>query len=366
MKKVLVLVQGYPDNEGNIELMYVHVRNKYYIEKGIDVTVLNFKSKKNYLIDGVRVINEVTYKEQDNNYDTIITHAPNIRNHYRFLKRYGYKFNHIIFFFHGHEILMINKVYPEPFKFINDEGWIKKNLQNLYDMIKIKLRKKYFDQIMVKSDFIFVSNSLYKEFNAFFKYDNKYHLKNVHIINNSVGEIFEKNEYDSKSTKRYDFITIRNDLDSSTYCIDLVCKLALKNPEFRFLIIGRGTIFNYIKKPENVVWVNKFLPHNRLLSFIDVSSCALMLTRRDTQGVMSCELVTYGIPLITSDIPVCHEIFDNIKNVSFISNDVDTVRLKDAYNSSLLETNNHKVEKYNYINTVKKEVEIICDKSFCK
>ena len=44
MKKILVLVQDYPNNNGGVALMYVHVRNKYYIQHNIDVTVLNFSS----------------------------------------------------------------------------------------------------------------------------------------------------------------------------------------------------------------------------------------------------------------------------------------------------------------------------------
>lgn len=39
------------------------------------------------------------------------------------------------------------------------------------------------------------------------------------------------------------------------------------------------------------------------------------VTRRDTQEVWSCELVIYGIPLITSDLPVCREIFGNRNTV---------------------------------------------------
>ena len=40
--KVLVLVEDYPSNTSKI-LMYVHVRNKYYMKKGMEVTVLNKK-----------------------------------------------------------------------------------------------------------------------------------------------------------------------------------------------------------------------------------------------------------------------------------------------------------------------------------
>lgn len=41
--------------------MYVHVRNKYYIQHGIDVTVLSFATKTDYVIDNIRVITEATY-----------------------------------------------------------------------------------------------------------------------------------------------------------------------------------------------------------------------------------------------------------------------------------------------------------------
>ena len=68
MKKVLVLVQNYPDNSGGISLMYVHVRNKYYVKHGISVTVLSFTAKNDYNIDNIRVITEKTYKNENKRY----------------------------------------------------------------------------------------------------------------------------------------------------------------------------------------------------------------------------------------------------------------------------------------------------------
>ncbi|MFR6582999.1 MAG: hypothetical protein ACLURP_14015 [Ruminococcus sp.] len=65
MKKILVLVQNYPDNDGGVALMYVHVRNKYYIQHDIDVTVLNFSSHDDYNIDNIKVITEDTYKKEN-------------------------------------------------------------------------------------------------------------------------------------------------------------------------------------------------------------------------------------------------------------------------------------------------------------
>lgn len=84
-----------------------------------------------------------------------------------------------------------------------------------------------------------------------------------------------------------------------------------------------------------------------------------MLTRRDTQGVMSCELVTYGIPLITSDLPVCHEIFGDLINVSYISNDIDKVDLREIYEKAMTTMENKKILSYNYKNTVEKEEKLI-------
>lgn len=46
-----------------------------------------------------------------------------------------------------------------------------------------------------------------------------------------------------------------------------------------------------------------------------------MPTRTDAQGLMMCEMAAFGIPVITSDIPVCHEVFDGAENVYFIRNE---------------------------------------------
>ena len=65
--KVLVLVEDYPSNTSKI-LMYVHVRNKYYMKKGMEVTVLSFKAKEKYNIDGINVITLKDYKANKEKY----------------------------------------------------------------------------------------------------------------------------------------------------------------------------------------------------------------------------------------------------------------------------------------------------------
>ena len=358
MKKFLVLVQNYPDNDGGVALMYVHVRNKYYIQHDIDVTVLNFSSHDDYNIDNIKVITEDTYKKENKKYDVVVSHAANIKNHYRFLKKYDDRFEHMIFFFHGHEVVMINDVYPKPYDYMKKDSWFRVQMQNCYDQFKLSLWHKYYKKIANKAEFIFVSNCLHNEFQKYVRLSDDDLKGHVHIINNSVGKVFEDNSYKCEGNKKYDFITIRNNMDSSTYCIDLVCKLAEKNPNFSFLVIGKGNFFKNKSKPDNITWIDEYLNHEDILNCVNHARCALMLTRRDTQGVMSCELVTYGIPLITSDLPVCREIFEKIPSVAFMNNEIENENFSQIY-VNILKEYRTKIDTFGYGNTVEREENII-------
>ena len=88
-----------------------------------------------------------------------------------------------------------------------------------------------------------------------------------------------------------------------------------------------------------------------------------MLTKRDTQGVMSCELRTYGIPLVTSDLPICREIFDKISNVVYIDNNkVNEIDLKEVCKNIISIKEKEKLKRFNYQNTVKKEEDLILER----
>ena len=217
---------------------------------------------------------------------------------------------------------------------------------------------KAFKKIANKAEFIFVSNCLHNEFQKYVRLSDGDLKGHVHIINNSVGKVFEDNSYKCEGDKKYDFITIRNNMDSSTYCIDLVCKLAEKNQNFSFLVIGKGNFFKNKSKPDNITWIDEYLNHEDILNCVNQARCALMLTRRDTQGVMSCELVTYGIPLITSDLPVCREIFEKIPSVAFMNNEVENENFSQIY-VNILKEYRTKIDKFGYGNTVEREENII-------
>ena len=319
--KILVLTAGYPKNDGTHERMFVHVRNLYYQKKGIDVTVLNFASTDNYVIDGIRVISKKEFVKGEKNYDILVSHASNIRNHYLFLKQYDHLFNKIVFFFHGHEVLKLNSEYPKPYNYMNHMWVLRYPFQNVYDEIKLFIWRHYYKKIACKAYFVFVSNWIKKKFNYYIKLDDQSLANHCYIINNSIGAAFEDNSYDLNAEKKYDYITIRSNIDGAKYGVDIVVKMAQKYPDKSFLLIGKGHYFNYNVKPSNMVWIDRTMNHQEMFKYLDQSKCALLFTREDTQGVMTCELAAYGIPVITSDIEVCHEFFDDMSNVALVNND---------------------------------------------
>ena len=356
--KIIVLTAFYPIPNGTHDRMFVHVRNLYYKSQGADVTVLNFDSSNDYIIDQIRVITLKTFKLENQHYDIAISHSANLRNHYFFLKKYADSFKHLAFFFHGHEVLYLNRDYPKSYQYMCTGGQLKKILQDMYDWLKINLWKNYYKKLASKSYFIFVSNWLLDHYklNSGIKEENL--LNHILVINNSVGEEFENNEYDFNSEKKYDFISIRSNIDGSKYCVDIIAKYAQINPDKTFLLIGQGRFFNNYSKPDNLIWINQTINHSEMLHYLDESRCGLMPTREDTQGVMTCEMMEYGMPVITSDISVCKEFFSCVNNVKLISNDKveDIVGISDQLFSNLPYK---KPNLYIKNKTMKRELEII-------
>lgn len=354
--RVLVLAADYPNNNGGVTLMYIHARNRVYIKQGIEVDVLNFNSDDCYDYEGVNVITLAEYKKKNPQYDVLISHAPNLRNHYRFLKRYGDKFPRFIFFFHGHEVLKIRDTYSTPYPYIKNRGFSNSFIQDVYDACKLNVWRKYYPTVSCKSQFIFVSGWMYNKFKKYVKIEIP--KDKTYIIPNNVGTVFEKNNYDQKSKKDYDFVTIRSNLDGSKYSIDIVNRIAKENPEYKFLVVGQGKFFEYYEKADNIEWINGSLPHKEIPKILNRARCALMPTRLDAQGVMMCEMATYGIPLMTSDIDICQEISTLLDNVIMISNS-ERVNLKEfdckIEELATLPKNSYFFEE----NTVGKEISII-------
>lgn len=321
--KILEIVAGYPDLNGGKASSFIHTRNLYYIQHGITPIVLNFRTDTDYVIDGVQVICLKTFREKyakGGYFTALASHASNVREHYRFLQQYETLFPHIVFFFHGHEVLRINECYPKPYDYMRKRSVQGTWVQNVYDSFKLHIWRKYYPKIAYKADFVFVSEWIRERFFHYLRLKPEDILHHDHIINNSIGKVFEKESYNQTVEQKYDFIIIRGNLDGSKYGVDIATELARNNSQYRFLLIGKGQFYQHYARPDNLEWINNVMSHDEIVQYMNQAKCALMPTRQDTQGLMTCEMATYGIPTITSDIPVCHEICDAFDNVKLIDN----------------------------------------------
>lgn len=356
--KILVLVTYYPGDGSGESHRFVHVRNLFYQQQGLDLKVLCFEAKHSYEIEGIKVITYNDYIDSKENYDVLISHQANIREHYRFLKRYGNRFPHFILFFHGHEVLRFKTVYPKPYEFVAKSSF-KIELRDLYDRVKLKIWHSFIPQIIHKTTIVFVSRWMLDEFLKATNLQLNDLKGNYSITYNCVGELFQNLSYDYMTEKKYDFVTIRNNLDGSKYCIDLVTELARNNPDYSFLVVGKGKFFSYINKPNNLIWQNRTLNHTEIIDILNTSRCALMPTRTDSQGLMMCEMATFCMPVITSELPVCHEALDAYPNVEFIRNDQTDIRLKPILEKLENGLPYVKNDRYFNSNTSAHEIEII-------
>lgn len=353
--KLLVLAEDYPDNNGKVSLMYIHTRNLYYLKKGIEVTVLNFRAKSDYDFEGIKVLCPSSYEEKFRSYDLLVLHAANLKHHFLFLLRYHNRFKKLLFFYHGHEVLKINKVYPKAFPYVK-KMIFKSFVQNVYDAFKLFVWRCYLPRIMHKSHLIFVSNWMLDEFLKWTHIPQSIIQDRFSIIYNCVGQMFKENAYDEGCRKEYDFVTIRANLDGSKYSVDVVNTLANNSPDMKFLVVGKGEYFSKNQKSSNITWIDDTLSHEKILTMLQSARFALMPTRTDSQGLMMCEMAAFGIPVVTSDIPVCHEVFDSFDNVYFIDNNDSNASLM---HFSKIDSVCKKDDRFYDTNTIEREIEVI-------
>jgi hypothetical protein len=333
-----------------------------YKKNGIDVKVLSFNAKESYIYDAIEVIsyNDFMSKYNKGEITLIISHAPNLRNHIRFLTNKNIKYKNLIFFFHGHEVLIKSKYYPKPYSYVKSSV-VKHFINDVYDHFKLPILKKFIEKKLKeqKLKLVFVSEWMRNTFLENININPKIINANSLIIHNSMNSVFMEKVYKQSDDLYADFVTIRP-LDNSKYCIDLVVKLANKFPELTFHIYGKGDYFNYCKKPDNLkVFYNYFTP-TELAGLLNHYKCSLMPTRLDAQGVMMCEIATYGMPIITSDLPICKEMLSSFKNVFFMNNEELNIDLNDVI-SSIRPINDVEglKKKFSYKNTIQKEISLI-------
>lgn len=318
MKSLLILVEGYPSYEKLYNMAFVHTRNVEYQKQGFEVEVQSFSAKTSYVFEGVSVFaknEDIDYAK----YDAVLSHAPNIRNHYRVIRRKLSSINRLVLFFHGHEILINEAYYPPPYAWQKNASFIARKLITLYDYVKLYMIRGLLKKPKVKA--VFVSKWMLEEGVKCLRLPAEY-LNKCSVINNPINYQFYQSRYAYRPGKhRADFITVRP-LDGRKYAIDKVVELARNNPDFTFHVYGKGEFFDHIVKPVNISVFDRYIAQKDMPELLNCYRAAVMPTRLDAQGVMMCEMASYGIPLLTSDLPVCREMLENFDNCTFVDNDV--------------------------------------------
>ena len=140
----------------------------------------------------------------------------------------------------------------------------------------------------------------------------------------------------------------------------MVVKLAQKYPQFKFDVYGSGMYFNHNYKPENIKLESKYFSSKELTLLLSKYKCALMPTRLDAQGVMVCEMASFGIPIITSDIEICREMLYEFPNIGFLNNNcVEQFDLELFFNSIIFDNKYVENNKFSLENTVNREIQLI-------
>ena len=138
----------------------------------MDVISFSFKNGK-YNLDGIDVysLEEFYIEKNMRDYDIVISHAPNVRNHCKFINKNYNEINKLIFFFHGHEVLYSKEVYPKPYDYVKKENKLKETVRDLYDIYKVRYMSKFLKKTLQKSTYIFVSEWMYEQFKKNIKLD---------------------------------------------------------------------------------------------------------------------------------------------------------------------------------------------------
>ena len=316
-KKILLISPGYPSPDNLYSCGFVHARVKEYLKSGLDIeiaSVYNFNSMSHYEIEGVQVYrtpyNQLRSILMSRKYDAILVHFLDEKLAY-YLDTSYIKDTPIILWNHGADILYWKH---EEFnaKYFEDKCELSEEDENNY-----RERDKYIQKFAKQDNiyWVFVSESEKREAEEIHKITFKNSVVIPNIIN---GEIFS---YKSKAPElRKKIFMIRRFDNIKKYAIDIAVQTILelsKRPFFNdleFFICGEGEYHSKLVEPlrefKNVNIINNFLNHKQIKEYHDKCGIGLFPTRQDIQGVSALEAASSGLVVVTSDLDVIHEYFD--------------------------------------------------------
>lgn len=325
--KILLLCETYPSPENLYAMSYVHSRAIEYMRAGHMVSVLSFSAGRDYVFEGIQVL---TRKSAATRYDfdVVMAHAPNVRNHLKFLAKF--KPLPMVLFIHGHEVLRVNHYYPRPFGF--DRGAseaVGRMARAIYDPLKLSLLRQFCKrQIAIARPlgFIFVSDWMRREAIACNPWMRSIEGWCSTTIPNAANTAFLNACYNPDPELMADFVCIRP-FDNPKYAVDTVVRWAKEIPNKLFHVYGNGRYFDHHPPPPNLRVIKKFVTQRDIPALLNRYRACVMPTRLDSQGVMMCEMASFGIPLFTSDIDVTRQMLSGFSNVRFVAHGVSATAL---------------------------------------
>lgn len=350
--KIVVLAENYPHPMHPETQAYIHSRSVYYREKGLQVEVISFRAKEPYTIDEIRVFPPSHIVSIDS-VDLCISHAPNLRNHVRYLRANLTKIRKLLFVFHGYEGLHTKHRSIAP-SIRQKKLFARYFLNYAYDYFKLPILRysiAAFKKKLPVYSFI-VSESLLSDMKRDLRITEA-ELAPFFIINNPINPAFNSSTYSYSGPD--DIVCIRN-LDDRKYGADLFVEVARRNPQRNFHLYGKGHTFDNVVLPSNLKIIKRYFLASAMIELLKKYRAAILFTRWDSQGILACEFAALGIPLLASDLPICREMLSAYSNVGFVPNDLSF----DLENElSKLSPANKKVVRYTYEETTAVEVEKI-------
>lgn len=317
--RVLVLAQAYPSPQKPYSQAFVHARVLYYQQQGWQVDVLSFDCQSPYIFEGVQVWPESYLMQNSSCYDVWVSHAPNLRNHLRLILSRKNQWKRLVWVIHGHEVLIKQKHYPPPYEWMPQPSPLLRWGDRFYDSVKLKVLSLFLARMLLqeKIQLIFVSHWIKQAFLQGIAIPSERFSTAASVISNPVHPAFFTTEWSLPIQPKADFITIRP-LDESRCCLDQIYLWAQNHPQLSFDIYGKGRFFEVHPLLPNIRWYDTFFTQNELPGLFKQYRAGLMPTRHDTQGVSVCEMATLGMPVLTSDLPVCHEMLDDFPRVGYL------------------------------------------------
>lgn len=311
--KFLILAEDYPSAANPYALAYIHSRLIEYVNRGEECLVLSFSADSDYVFEGIKVVSHVSRLGE---FDLVISHAPNLKNHMIYILRHLSDITKIVFWIHGHEVMNVYKQYPKAYPWAYKQRFTKL-LHFLYSPVKLYFMRYIIRFLMRMRNvrFVFVSKWMYEIFstNIFELDENDYS-----VIPNPINANFLSNRTPIASVNENKRAICIRPWDNSKYAVDMVVSFALFNPQFQFDIYGSGKFPNHNSVPKNVNFISRFLVQSELVEIVAHYDFAILPTRLDAQGVFACEVATSGMPIIVNDIPIMQEVLFGFPNVAFL------------------------------------------------